>query len=164
MANATPVLFTYTDSPLGPLLLVGRSDALAGLYLADHAKCPRPEAGWEERPGPFSEATRQLEEYFDGRRADFDLPLDLVGTPFQVEVWNALRDIPYGETISYAELARRIGRPSATRAVGSANGRNPVSVIVPCHRVIGHDGSLSGYGWGPDRKAWLLDHERPPPA
>lgn len=164
MATGTAAVFTYTDSPLGSLLLVGRGDALAGLYLADHAKCPRVEAGWEERPEPFSDTRRQLAEYFDGTRVDFDVRLALAGTPFQAEVWNALRGIPYGETISYAELARRIRRPAAVRAVGSANGRNPVSIIVPCHRVIGHDGSLSGYGWGPERKAWLLDHERPQPS
>lgn len=153
--------FTTVDSPLGPLLLVVRDGALSGLYLGAHEKCPSPDPAWIEDEAPFKDVAHQLEEYFAGTRTDFDVEVDLEGTPFQVEVWTALRAIPYGETISYAELARRIGRPAAVRAVGSANGRNPVSIIVPCHRVIGADGSLTGYGWGTDRKAWLLDHEQP---
>jgi methylated-DNA-[protein]-cysteine S-methyltransferase len=159
MAAATS--FTTVDSPLGPLLLVGRDGALTGLYLGAHEKCPSPDPAWTEDEAPFKDVAHQLEEYFAGTRTDFDVDIDLEGTPFQVEVWTALQAIPYGETISYAELARRIGRPAAVRAVGSANGRNPVSIIVPCHRVIGADGSLTGYGWGTDRKAWLLDHEQP---
>jgi methylated-DNA-[protein]-cysteine S-methyltransferase len=158
---STALCFTYVESPLGPLLLVGRDGVLTGLYLASHDKCPRPHPDWVERAEPFEEARRQLEEYFAGARTDFDLPIELTGTSFQVEVWEALRDIPFAETISYAELARRIGRPAAVRAVGAANGRNPVSIIVPCHRVIGADGSLTGYGWGTERKSWLLDHEQP---
>ncbi|MBS0325487.1 MAG: methylated-DNA--[protein]-cysteine S-methyltransferase [Proteobacteria bacterium] len=102
----------------------------------------------------------ELAEYFSGRRRSFDIPLDLVGTPFQIEVWRALLGIPYGETRSYAEEARQIGRPSAVRAVAAANGRNKISVIVPCHRVIGSDGSLTGYGGGLARKRWLLALER----
>ena len=166
MATATaalPRVHTFVDSPLGPLLLVGRPDGvLTGLYLGAHEKCPRPDPSWAEEAAPFAVVAAQLEEYFAGTRTTFDdIEVELVGTPFQVEVWQALRAIPYGETISYAELARRIGRPAAMRAVGSANGRNPVSIIVPCHRVIGADGSLTGYGWGTDRKSWLLDHEAP---
>lgn len=152
--------FTTADSPLGPLLLVGRHGALTGLYLGAHEKCPPTEAAWAEDPAPFKDVTQQLDEYFAGARTDFDVDVDLAGTPFQLEVWRALQAIPYGETTSYAELARRIARPAAVRAVGAANGRNPVSIIVPCHRVIGADGSLTGYGWGTANKAWLLDHER----
>jgi len=104
----------------------------------------------------------QLDEYFAGTRQDFNVALELRGSPFQVEVWTALQAIPYGETTSYAGIAGAIGRPAAVRAVGAANGRNPISIIVPCHRVIGADGSLTGYGWGVEHKAWLLDHERDP--
>ncbi|HVF32598.1 MAG TPA: methylated-DNA--[protein]-cysteine S-methyltransferase [Acidimicrobiales bacterium] len=162
MAIATlPRTYTSVGSPLGPLLLVGDDQGLAGLYLASHERCRPPEPGWTEDASALAGTALQLEEYFAGTRTTFDVELDLVGTPFQVEVWTALCAIPYGETISYAELARRIGRPAAVRAVGSANGRNPVSIIVPCHRVIGADGRLTGYGWGTERKAWLLDHERP---
>jgi methylated-DNA-[protein]-cysteine S-methyltransferase len=152
--------FTTVDSPLGPLLLVGRHGALTGLYLGAHEKCPPTGADWDEDAAPFKDVAQQLDEYFAGARTAFDVEVDLVGTPFQQEVWRALQGIAYGETISYAELARRIDRPAAVRAVGSANGRNPVSIIVPCHRVIGADGSLTGYGWGTTNKAWLLDHER----
>jgi O-6-methylguanine DNA methyltransferase len=151
---------TFVPSPLGPLLLTGRDGRLTGLYLAAHERCRRPEADWVEDEAPFKDVAQQLDEYFAGERRTFDVDLDLVGTPFQVEVWRALCDIPFGETASYGELARRIGRPAAVRAVGAANGRNPVSIIVPCHRVIGADGSLTGYGWGTENKRWLLDHER----
>ncbi|MDQ3107970.1 MAG: methylated-DNA--[protein]-cysteine S-methyltransferase [Actinomycetota bacterium] len=160
-ATATDVRFTYIDSPMGPLLLVGRPGVLSGLYLASHERCRTSDPSWTEDVATFVDVRRQLDEYFAGARVDFELELDLTGgTTFQTEVWQALRGIPFGETISYAELARRISRPAAVRAVGSANGRNPVSIIVPCHRVIGADGSLTGYGWGTERKAWLLDHER----
>jgi methylated-DNA-[protein]-cysteine S-methyltransferase len=105
-----------------------------------------------------------LDEYFEGTRRDFDLTLELRGTDFQVAVWSALRAIPYGQTTSYSAIANAIGKPASVRAVGAANGRNPISIVVPCHRVIGADGSLTGYGWGVDRKAWLLDHEQDHPA
>jgi len=161
MTTATATrTFTIVDSPIGPLLLVARDGKLSGLYLGSHDKCPEPDPEWVEDPAPFAAVAAQLEEYFAGTRTDFDVDLDLEGTPFQKEVWQALQDIPHGETISYGELARRIDRPSAVRAVGAANGRNPVSIIVPCHRVIGSDGKLVGYGWGVERKVWLLDHER----
>ncbi len=161
LATAPDVRFTYIDSPMGPLLLVGRPGVLCGLYLASHERCRTPDPSWTEDAETFGDVRRQLDDYFAGARVDFELELDLTdGTTFQTEVWQALRGIPFGETISYGELARRIGRPAAVRAVGSANGRNPVSIIVPCHRVIGADGSLTGYGWGTERKAWLLDHER----
>jgi methylated-DNA-[protein]-cysteine S-methyltransferase len=111
---------------------------------------------WQENPRSLREAARQLEEYFAGQRRDFELDLAPEGTPFQRRVWQALETIPYGETWSYGELARTIGKPSASRAVGAANGRNPISIFIPCHRVIGADGSLTGYGWGTDIKARLL--------
>ncbi|MCU1375133.1 MAG: methylated-DNA (protein)-cysteine S-methyltransferase [Actinomycetia bacterium] len=152
--------YTHVDSPIGRLLLVGRPGRLAGLYVADHEGCRAPEPTWTEDAEPFAGVVAQLEEYFEGRRTVFDLDLELEGTPFQRTVWAALQDIPYGETRGYGQLARAIGRPTASRAVGAANGSNPISIIVPCHRVIGADGSLTGYGWGTERKSWLLDHER----
>ena len=150
---------TLVGSPLGPLLLVGRGGALTGLFLADHERCPPRPADWVEDDQAFADARQQLAEYFDGSRTRFELGIELEGTPFQVTVWRALLEVPYGETISYGELARRTGRPGAARAVGAANGRNPISLVVPCHRVIGGDGTPTGYGWGTERKAWLLDHE-----
>ena len=153
------LLYSRMDTPIGSLLLVGRRGQLTGLFVNDHDHCPELRPHWKEDDDALAAPRRQLVEYFDGGRRDFDLDLFLDGTPFQVGVWSALRDIPYGETISYGELARRVGRPGASRAVGAANGRNPISIIVPCHRVIGSDGTLTGYGWGTDRKAWLLHHE-----
>lgn len=153
------VHFAYADSPIGRLLLVGRPGVLCGLSVADHERCRPPEPGWLEDPSIFVEVVRQLDEYFAGSRTTFELEIELSGTPFQLEVWRALREIPHGDTWSYAEVARHIGRGTGFRAVGLANGRNPVSIVVPCHRVIGADGSLTGYGWGTDRKAWLLAHE-----
>lgn len=152
-------MFTHLDGPLGPLLLVGREDAVTGLYFADRPKAPAIAPAWRETRAGLAQAIEQLEEYFAGQRTDFDVPLDLAGTPFQQQVWAQLRRIGYGETISYGELARRVGNPRAARAVGLANGRNPVCVIVPCHRVIAADGSLGGYGGGLDRKSWLLQLE-----
>ena len=151
--------YTYVDSPIGRLLLVGRPGVLTGLYIADHDKCRRPADDWVEDVSAFDRVITQLGEYFAGERTDFDLEVELEGTSFQTTVWAALREIPYGETWSYGELARHIGRPTGSRAVGMANGRNPVSIVVPCHRVIGADGSMTGYGWGTDRKTWLLAHE-----
>ena len=152
--------YTYVQSPIGRILLVGRAGTLTGLYVADHDGCPTPGADWVEDDAAFRHVRQQLDEYFAGTRTSFDVPFELDGTPFQKQVWEALIAIPYGETIDYGEQARRIGRPGAARAVGAANGRNPISIIVPCHRVIGANGSLTGYGWGTDRKAWLLEHER----
>src|SRR5690606_2589885 len=155
---------TVIDSPIGPLTLVTDGEALTGLYMETHRHA-RPASwgtrvGLAEAPGVRRETARQLGEYFAGERTDFDLPLRPQGTPFQQAVWQALRSIGYGETISYAELARRVGSPSASRAVGLANGRNPISVVVPCHRVIGANGSLTGYGGGLERKRRLLELER----
>jgi len=156
------IAYVIVDSPIGRLLLQTDGVSLTGLYM-DVAGRPPP--GMNDRQedanaGPLPEAARQLEEYFAGTRRDFDLPLHLQGTQFQQRVWRALTEIPYGATWSYGELAKRIGNPNASRAVGLANGRNPISILVPCHRVIGADGSLTGYGGGLQRKQWLLAHER----
>jgi methylated-DNA-[protein]-cysteine S-methyltransferase len=148
--------FSLFPSPLGDLLLVSDGEALTGLHMAGGAA---PEPDWLRDDEPFREVRAQLTEYLAGERRTFDLPLRLVGTPFQRRVWDELRRIPFGETISYAELARRVGQPGAARAVGSANGRNRIGLIIPCHRVIAADGSLGGYGGGLDRKRWLLRHE-----
>ena len=146
---------------MGRIRLSGRDDGvLTGLHLADHHRCPPAATDWSSDNTAFEDVRQQLEEYFDGVRTDFDVPLELRGSDFQVAVWTALRAIPYGQTTSYAGIARAVGRPDAVRAVGAANGRNPISIIVPCHRVIGADGSLTGYGWGVEHKAWLLQHER----
>jgi methylated-DNA-[protein]-cysteine S-methyltransferase len=153
------MLYTSVESPIGELLAVGDSRALHGLYMQEGRTPITVRAGWEATDEPFADARAQLAEYFAGQRRAFDLPLAMAGSPFQRRVWRALQDIPYGETISYGELARRIGVPSASRAVGVANGRNPLCVIVPCHRVIGVDGSLTGYGGGLARKRLLLELE-----
>jgi methylated-DNA-[protein]-cysteine S-methyltransferase len=155
--------FCYAESPLGRLLLTSDGSALTGLYTAPERKSQSTE-GWVRDPriAPLAATLGQLNEYFAGTRRDFDLPLRLDGTPFQTRVWRELLEIPYGETWSYGQLAKRIGNPSASRAVGLANGRNPISIVVPCHRVIGADGSLTGYGGGLERKRWLLAHEGAP--
>ncbi|MEV5238610.1 methylated-DNA--[protein]-cysteine S-methyltransferase [Streptomyces cinnamoneus] len=152
---------TVIDSPYGELTLVAADGVLCGLYMTGQRHRP-PEESFGERDdeGPFPEAARQLAAYFAGDTTRFDLPLRLDGTPFQRRVWEALRQIPYGQTLSYGELAARIGSPGASRAVGLANGKNPIGIIVPCHRVIGSTGSLTGYGGGLDRKRRLLAFER----
>jgi methylated-DNA-[protein]-cysteine S-methyltransferase len=156
----TTTYWTMIDSPLGPLLLTADEDAISGVIMdADLDAQTEPSAGWVEDPARFEEARLQLEEYFAGQRTEFDLPLRAAGTPFQHEVWAALQTIPYGEVRSYSEIAAQIGRPGASRAVGLANGRNPIAVIVPCHRVIGASGALTGYGGGLPRKRLLLDLE-----
>ncbi|NJQ02828.1 methylated-DNA--[protein]-cysteine S-methyltransferase [Streptomyces zingiberis] len=150
---------TVTDSPVGRLTLVATDGVLSGLYMTGQRHRPAEETfGDRWRPGddPFAAVVPLLGAYFAGERPEFDLPLRLDGTPFQQTVWSALRDIPYGATLSYGELAARLGRPSASRAVGLANGRNPIGIIVPCHRVVGAGGSLTGYGGGLDRKRQLL--------
>ncbi|KUN89686.1 cysteine methyltransferase [Streptomyces bungoensis] len=154
---------TITDSPYGPLTLVADEDgALCGLYMAAQRHRPA-----EETFGPrddtlpvFAEAAEQLSAYFTGESKEFTVRLALRGTPFQRRVWEQLTRIPYGETRTYGRLAEALGSPGASRAVGLANGRNPIGIIVPCHRVIGSDGSLTGYGGGLDRKQRLLDFER----
>jgi methylated-DNA-[protein]-cysteine S-methyltransferase len=153
------MLYTSFESPIGELLAVGDGQALHGLYMQEGRTAIAVRADWEPAHDAFGTVRAQLADYFDGRRTAFDLPLAMQGSPFQLRVWNALMDIPYGETISYGELARRIGHAADPRAVGQANGRNPIAVIVPCHRVIGADGSLTGYGGGLERKRLLLELE-----
>ena len=145
------------DSPIGPLTLVADGTALAGLYMAEHRH--RPAIDGQRDDTVLPDAQEQLAAYFRRDLKEFDLELRVVGTAFQQEVWAALRTIPYGESWSYGQLAAHIGRPLASRAVGLANGRNPVSIVVPCHRVVGSNGLLTGYGGGIERKRWLLDHE-----
>jgi len=154
---------TEVDSPVGPLTLVATDGVLSGLYMTDQRHRPAQESFGPADAGPFGEVVEQLEEYFARRRTVFDLPLDLRGTPFQRAVWSALLTVPYGRTVSYGELAAALGRPAAARAVGAANGRNPVGIIVPCHRVVGSTGGLTGYGGGVDRKRQLLDFEAQTP-
>ncbi len=150
---------TTFDSPIGPLTAVADGEALCGLYLdGEHHRVPDAVLGREDRF--LGEVQAQLDAYFDGTLTDFGLPLAPAGTPFQRQVWAALCDIAYGSTTTYGELAAAIGRPGAARAVGLANGRNPIAIVVPCHRVIGAGGRLTGYAGGLERKRWLLDHER----
>jgi methylated-DNA-[protein]-cysteine S-methyltransferase len=153
--------YTYAESPLGVILLTSDGLSLTGLYLGAHESGPIVRDDWEEndRAAPLPEARRQITAYFAGEILEFDLPMNLHGTPFQQTVWNELTRIPFGTTISYGELARRVGNPNASRAVGLANGQNPISVIVPCHRVIGANGKLVGYGGGLPRKEALLKFE-----
>ncbi len=146
------------ESPLGPLRLVADGDELIGLYLPDQPGPAAPGAR-EARTPVLARAAAQLAEYFAGERREFDLPLAPRGTGFQLRVWRELARIPYGETRSYGELARAIDQPAASRAVGAANGKNPISIVVPCHRVIAGTGALTGYAGGIAAKRWLLEHE-----
>ncbi|MFF9791077.1 methylated-DNA--[protein]-cysteine S-methyltransferase [Streptomyces bacillaris] len=150
---------TVVDSPYGPLTLVATDGVLSALYMTDQRHRPSEETFGVPDPEPFPEVIRQLTAYFAGDLTTFDVPLALHGTPFQRSVWAELLKIPYGETRTYGELAEELGKPGASRAVGLANGKNPVSIIVPCHRVIGASGSLTGYGGGLDRKQRLLAFE-----
>lgn len=147
------------DSPVGPLTLAGRDNRLRHLRMVDQTYEPSHD-GWEPDDTAFDDAVGQLADYFAGDLLEFDLVLDLVGTEFQRRVWAALLTIPYGETRTYGQIARELGAPGASRAVGLANGHNPIGIIVPCHRVIGSNGSLTGYGGGLDRKRQLLDMEK----
>ena len=149
-------IYTTMPSPIGELLLTGDGTALTRLHMSPFTIDPT----WQRDDDALRDYIGQLEDYFAGGRRDFDIPLAPAGTEFQQRVWEALGEIPYGETWSYLQLATRIGNPKACRAVGLANGRNPIAVIVPCHRVIGANGSLTGYGGGMDRKRVLLDLER----
>ena len=149
------MIYATVDSPIGELLLSGDGTALTGLWMEPHS--PRPE--WRHDPAGLAESAAQLAAYFAGERTDFDLPLAPPGTEFQQRVWRLLLEIPYGETTTYGALAQRLGNPRTVRAVGLANGRNPISIVVPCHRVIGANGTLVGYGGGLERKRTLLAHE-----
>ena len=148
-------------TPIGPITLIAEGDEIIAVYMEIHLHAPDPaEYGERVEHDPLlDEAARQLSEYFAGDRTEFDLPLRPIGTEFQQRVWRALCDIPFGHTWSYGELAAHIGSPTASRAVGLANGRNPISIVIPCHRVIGANGSMTGYGGGIERKRWLLAHE-----
>jgi methylated-DNA-[protein]-cysteine S-methyltransferase len=153
----TTTLYSTIASPIGELLLTSDGESVTRLHMRKNGAWRT--GGWKRDDAALSEARAQLQAYFAGELRGFELPLAAEGTPFQQRVWRALCDIPYGETISYGELARRIGQPAAARAVGLANGQNPIAIVVPCHRVIGANGSLTGYGGGLERKRWLLAHE-----
>ena len=156
--GSTRLRYAVMPSPIGRLVLASDGTALAGVWMANAEPNER---NWSvaEPDDVLAEARVQLTAYFAGQRRDFDVPLAPRGTEFQLRVWEALRRIPHGTTLSYADLAARIGSPAAVRAVGAANGRNPIPIIVPCHRVIGSNGSLTGFGGGIERKRWLLAHE-----
>ena len=151
---------TVFDSPVGPLRLTSDGHVLTGVLYNE----PTPDDSWIDDDAPFADVIGELREYFAGERTAFDVPIRATGTAFQTSVWAALREIPYGETRNYGQLAEAIGKPTAVRAVGLANSRNPISIIVPCHRVIGSNGSLTGYSGGLERKRALLDLERAAPA
>ncbi|GGV05649.1 methylated-DNA--protein-cysteine methyltransferase [Streptomyces litmocidini] len=153
------VRHTVVDSPYEPLTLVAVDGVLSRVHMTGQRHRPPEETFGEPDPRPFGEAIRQLDAYFAGELTEFELPLKLIGTPFQLRVWEQLLRIPYGETRTYGELAEELGSPGASRAVGLANGKNPVSIIVPCHRVVGAGGGLTGYGGGLDRKQRLLAFE-----
>jgi methylated-DNA-[protein]-cysteine S-methyltransferase len=160
MKRTDTALYHTVDSPLGDLLLVGDGHSLTGLYtLPDQRGAPSLGASLRREPGAFRDVANQLRAYFAGELREFEIELAPRGTRFQLEVWAALPEIPYGCTVSYAELAVAVGRPGAARAVGAANGRNPISIVIPCHRVIGAAGAMTGYGGGIERKRRLLELE-----
>jgi methylated-DNA-[protein]-cysteine S-methyltransferase len=160
----TAVRHTITDSPVGELTLVADGDALIGLYFEDHQRRPRLADRGPRTDEGFGEAIRQLREYFDGERTGFGLELAPRGSEFELRVWSLLTKIPHGETRTYGRLAAELGEPGSAQAVGNANGWNPISIVVPCHRVVGADGSLTGYAGGLDRKRFLLGLEERPAA
>ena len=152
--------YTYLESPIGTLLLAGTVDGLQQILFSTDGRPANPDPEWQEDASTLKEVLRQLKAYFAGELENFDLQLSPQGTPFQQRVWGELQKIPYGKTISYGELARRIGNPKASRAVGLANGSNPISIVIPCHRVIGANGKLTGYGGGLPIKEKLLALEK----
>lgn len=154
--------YTRISSPIGELTLVASEKGLRGVYMDEHKKALLSRDLWKENSSRLRTVAEQLDEYFSGNRKTFDLPLDLQGTPFQLQAWEALLKIPFAETRSYGEQAALINNPKAVRAIGLANGKNPVSIIVPCHRVIGKNGTLTGYGGGLERKRFLLELESRP--
>ena len=157
------VWYIEVATPIGILVVTNEGDWVTGLYMESHRHGPINRGGWildaRRERAALNLARRQLIEYFEGTRQVFELPLAAQGTAVQKDVWRALSEIPYGETRSYGEIARQLGKPKASRAIGAANGRNPIAIVVPCHRVIGFDGSLTGFGGGIERKQWLLAHE-----
>src|SRR5262245_46053993 len=154
------IYYSYIESPLGRMLVAGDGQFVTGLFMPRHKGQSGPDAEWQHSDAPFAAVRQQLGEYFAGERQQFDVPLKLNGTPFQQRVWQALVQIPFNTTITYSQLAQRVAQPTASRAVGHANGRNPISILVPCHRVIGANGGLRGYAGGIDIKRWLLAFER----
>jgi methylated-DNA-[protein]-cysteine S-methyltransferase len=160
MTTTTTLAYTEIESPVGKLLLAGSEESLNVLWFQSETRAMKPDSSWRRDERPLRRALEELQEYFAGKRHDFTLDVQPAGTPFQRTVWNELRRIPYGETISYGELADRVGNPKASRAVGLANGANPISIVVPCHRVIGANGKLTGYGGGLNIKEKLLALER----
>lgn len=158
--GSTEIMYTIIDSPLGGILLARSPLGLTCINFQDGSEPIHPPAGWQLEPQALAEAARQVRAYFDGELQQFEQTLSPGGTAFQQQVWRAMQEIPYGETQTYASLARRVGRPLAARAVGSASSRNPLPVVVPCHRVVGSDGSLTGYSGGLHLKQALLNLER----
>jgi methylated-DNA-[protein]-cysteine S-methyltransferase len=152
--------YRYVKSPIGRILLAGDDEGLKFIGFPQGKGRLEPKEGWKKSPSCFGDVKQQLEEYFKGERTSFDVKLCPCGTKFQIDVLKALQKIPYGETRSYGEIARSIGKPKAVRAVGAANGRNPLPIIIPCHRVIGRNGDLTGFGGGIETKRYLLEHER----
>ncbi|MEE9254076.1 MAG: methylated-DNA--[protein]-cysteine S-methyltransferase [Pseudomonadales bacterium] len=152
--------YSYVESPIGDLLVAGDDGVLKLVSFPRGSMAREPDEGWERNDLEFDEVRRELGEYFEGKRESFDVPLEADGTDFQRDVLGALQQIPYGETRTYGEIAEHLGKPKASRAVGAANGRNPIPILIPCHRVIGSDGSLTGFGGGIDTKEFLLSLER----
>ena len=155
----TALSYTHIDSPVGSLLVAGDNDALHYLCFPSSRNAVKPRPDWHQTDAPFVEVQRQLSAYFTGQLRQFDLPLFLTGTAFQKSVWHHLSTIPFGKTQTYGQLAANLGSPKASRAVGGANGRNPIAIILPCHRVIGANGALTGFGGGLPTKEYLLRHE-----
>lgn len=153
------IYYDTFDSPIGQLLATSDGENLTGIYMENHSGGPQIAADWQHEPRHFEAVKNQLDDYFAGTRTEFDLPLKLEGTPFQKSVWDELLAIPFGGTTTYGTLARKLGDKNASRAVGTAVGRNPISIIVPCHRVLGAGGAITGYAGGLDRKRTLLDLE-----
>lgn len=158
------VFYTYYDCPLGRLLLTGDDTTLRGISFPTDRYHTPPDPAWQQSDDVLAPAIRQLAAYFAGDLREFDLNVQPHGTTFQCRVWQALQSIPYGTTVSYRQIAEQLGQPTATRAVGAANGANPIPIVIPCHRVIGTDGSLTGFGGGLNAKRWLLEHEHALPA
>jgi methylated-DNA-[protein]-cysteine S-methyltransferase len=154
--------YTKTSSPLGDIVLTSSGKAITGLYTCEHSYFAQSQNGINN-PEFFQEAIKQLDEYFQKKRIVFNLPLSAIGTQFQQSVWEALNNIPYGTTTSYGEIAKLLNKPNASRAVGSANSKNPICIIVPCHRIVGANQKLTGYAGGIKTKQWLIEHEAIPP-
>ena len=156
---AEPTWYTLLDTSFGPLCIVGTVQGLTHVEFQDGERLVRPQPDWQEDEGVLDEARRQLRAYFEGRRQRFTLPVTPKGTRFQQRVWRELQEIPWGATTTYREIAERLGQPAAVRAVGHANGRNPIAIVIPCHRVVGANGDLTGFAGGIETKRRLLQHE-----